>query len=200
MELGGDAEKQLGLVCDEWNRAEKAIKLAEQVNGEIINPAIYELRYAGRRIVEAIQRLPDGEDSEAIALLRDAYFDCSRARHDAIDAATSKIAADLAIAVDKLGPEAVLEGFPSFSKLKSRLDVTRRLISISREDRENRARIYETLENDHLTEIVEGYNEFTASEPILRRYALRRRRGLLIERVMWLAAIIVGVWATWAFS
>jgi hypothetical protein len=27
-------------IIDEWNKAEKAIKIAEQVNGEIINPAI----------------------------------------------------------------------------------------------------------------------------------------------------------------
>src|SRR5688572_5247091 len=90
-------------VSAEWNKAETAIKLAEQVNGEIINPAIYELRYAGRRLIEALEAASAGDRQEALSLLRDAHFDCMRSRHDATDAATSKIVSDLKIAVEYLG-------------------------------------------------------------------------------------------------
>lgn len=40
-----DIDAAFAVVRSEWNKAERAIKLAEQVNSEIVNPAIYELRY-----------------------------------------------------------------------------------------------------------------------------------------------------------
>jgi len=147
MELSEEIEAALVELSLEWNKAEGAIKLAEQVNGEIINPAIYELRYAGRRLIEAFARVSSGNVAEALRLLRDAHFDCCRARHDAIDAATAKIVSDLEIAVARLGPEAVLTSFPEFSQLLGALGEVRDKIAISREDRQNRDAIYETLES-----------------------------------------------------
>lgn len=47
--------KRLKSIQEAWDEAEHAIKLAEQIQQEIINPSIYELRYAGRRIVEAFK-------------------------------------------------------------------------------------------------------------------------------------------------
>jgi hypothetical protein len=97
----------------EWNRAERAIKIAEQVEGQIVNPAIYELRYAGRRIVEAFDLL-ESDPTSALQRLQDAQFDCCRARHDAIDAATSKMAATLDNAQEKLGIDVVMTHFAEF--------------------------------------------------------------------------------------
>jgi hypothetical protein len=110
MPLHPDLDAAVSAVRDEWNNAEAAIKLAEQVNGEIVNPSVYELRYAGRRIVEALAH-PDIEQGKK--LLGDAHFDCCRARHDAVDAATSKISADLDLAVKHLGADTVLKSFPA---------------------------------------------------------------------------------------
>lgn len=96
------AEHRLA-VADAWDKAEHAIKLAEQVNGQVVNPAIYELRYAGRRLIEADQLEAKGDLEEAAKRLGDAQMDCMRARHDAVDAATSKITVHLELAIDKLG-------------------------------------------------------------------------------------------------
>lgn len=92
-------------ICNEWDRAEEDIKVAEQINNKVVIPSVSELRYAGRRIIEALREIEkNGPEEKIIGLLQDAEFDCHRARHDAIDAATSKIAVDLEIATKKNRP------------------------------------------------------------------------------------------------
>src|SRR5229473_6540765 len=90
----------LSTIREEWDKSEEYIKQAEQVNNAVVFPSIKELRYAGRRIVEGLYLIVShGDRSKIEDLLRDAKFGCHRARHDAIDAATAKIAVDLDIAV-----------------------------------------------------------------------------------------------------
>ncbi|MDE2135573.1 MAG: hypothetical protein KGJ49_13370 [Alphaproteobacteria bacterium] len=108
----------LGSIREEWNRAERDIKLAEQVCNEIVFPSINELRYGGRRVVEVVHKLlTDANEHEIDGLLADARFDCHRARHDAIDTAVSKIAITIDIMVEKLKYDAILPAFPEFPLL-----------------------------------------------------------------------------------
>jgi hypothetical protein len=119
MQLSDEQAALLNSIAEEWNQAEEDVKVAEQICNEIVVPAIKEMRYAGRRIVDAIAKMHAGERAEEIeALLREARFDCHRARHDAIDAGTSKIAIDLEIMVKKLGPEVILPVCPGFQATK----------------------------------------------------------------------------------
>jgi hypothetical protein len=175
MNLGGDVAKALADVREEWNNAEGAIKIAEQVSGKIIDPAIYELRYAGRRIVEAMALNAGGNPTDALKRLQDAHFDCCRARHDAIDAASSKIAADLDIATKKLGAEILLTNFPRTTEIYKQLDAIRRRIVISRKNREDRNAIYAVLQASNLEGLVDLYGEFQASEPLMIAAARRQR-------------------------
>lgn len=183
-----DFDKSVVRLCDEWNHAEKAIKLAEQVNGEIINPAIYELRYGGRRVVEALVQKASDPD-KALKLIDDAIFDCCRARHDAIDAATSKIAADLKIAVEKLGAHTILANFSGFSEFFGELSTAREKIANSREDRENRDGIYASIQETDLPKLVKRYSEFQASEPLMIEAARKQKR----ERDIGYAIGVTGV-------
>lgn len=178
-EQHGGMEAAFAAVRKQWNKAERAIKLAEQVNEEIVNPAIYELRYSGRRIVEAFD-LSASEQDAAINKLRDAEFDCCRARHDAIDAATSKMVAMLDAAQEKLGADLVLTHFAAFPNLVRRLGDVRDKIVVSREDRENRDKIYEAIEAEDLTELVSIYRDFKASEELLKQSAALNR-----QRIFW---------------
>ena len=175
----GDALKR---IVDEWNLAEKSIKLAEQVDGKIVNPAIYELRYSGRRLTEAIL-LPD-TDARKLDLLKDAHFDCCRARHDAMDAATSKIAADIDLALERLDAQRILTQFPQITALLNKLGSLRDKIAVSREDRGNRNAIYATIQENSLPEIVAIYREFKASEGLLVEAADQERaaREELVRR------------------
>ena len=47
---------RLSIIAHEWNKAEQDIKLAEQIGNKVIIPSISELRYGGRRLIEAIEK------------------------------------------------------------------------------------------------------------------------------------------------
>lgn len=176
-------------VREEWNRAERAIKIAEQVEGEIVNPAIYELRYGGRRLIEALDIIEDDKES-ALQRLHDAHFDCCRARHDAIDAATSKMAAMLNIAVERLGADVVLTHFTQFPKIVRRLADVRTKIATSRENRDDRDAIYASIEADDLGELMEIYSDFLASEGMMKASAKKQRREGAFNRFVGAVGII----------
>lgn len=166
-------------IHEKWNKAEECIKAAEQVNHEVVLPAIKELRYAGRRIVEAINLIQKDND-EAHKRLQDAEYDCHRAHHDAVDAATSKIAEDIDIALRKLGPRAILAGHKDFLKLRKLLTHIRNRIRDSRRDREKRDCIYSDMHDDFML-LVDMYGEFQANEDIICAFAKRERRDLLLS-------------------
>jgi len=171
------SDAQLALlesILNEWNRAEEDIKRAEQVCNNIVIPSIKELRYAGRRIVDALLKMKAGS-SDADSLLQEARFDCHRARHDAIDAATAKMAIDLDIMVKKIGYEVILPVFPKFPNLICDLNEIREKIVASRRDRDDREKIYSVLEVVNFPALVAVHKELLGSEPIMKKMATRRR-------------------------
>lgn len=157
-------------ICAEWNRAERAIKISEQVIGEDPFPSIKELRYAGRRIVEAFASLDSGDDSDALAQLQDAYFDCLRAKHDAMDVAINEIAGRIRLSQEDLGPETVIQAFPEFTKLLRGLNVFENQIADSREDRGTRDEVYEEIQAN-FDDTLRLYDEFKASEALMKSLA-----------------------------
>jgi hypothetical protein len=190
MAFSPEQERLLGSILDEWNRSEEDIKIAEQVCNKIVIPSIKELRYAGRRIVDALTKMIAGGDQKEItALLEDARFDCHRARHDAIDAASSKIALDLETMIRKLKHQAIIPVFPAFPKLLRDLRLLRKRITESRKNRENREKIYSVLEAVDFPAFVDSFNEMRESEPIMRQLASGRRW----DRVFTVGALIIAI-------
>jgi len=108
-------------------------------------------------------------------MLRDALMNCLRARHDAIDAATSKITVHLDLAVQKLGAARVLTYFPSWGETYAHLSDVREKIAVSRGSRNERAAIYATIEAADLPKIIKLYSEFKAMEPSLVKEAKHGR-------------------------
>jgi hypothetical protein len=179
MPLSQEHLSLLRAIRDEWNRAESDIKTAETVVNNIVMPSIKELRYAGRRIIDALMLITDqeiGESPEKItALLDDANFDCHRARHDAIDAATAKIAADLEIMTVKLKYGPILQAYPDFHKLYTELVAVRNKIIISRKDRQDREAIYSTIESVDFPALVQSFNAMRTCEPMMIALAKKER-------------------------
>lgn len=176
MQLSDARCAQLNTILHEWNRAEEDIKTAEQICGKVVNPSIKELRYAGRRIVDALARIGAGDDGEEVdKLFADALFDCHRARHDAIDAGTSKIAADLEIMLEKLKHDVVLAVYPGFREIFVDLQEVRNKIVASRGDRENREAIYSVIEDSDFPALVRRFNDMRLSEGIMKSMATRNR-------------------------
>jgi len=188
----------LAEISIQWNKAEASIKIAEQVNGEIVNPAIYELRYAGRRLIEAFEAKENGDLSEAIKRLHDAQFDCCRAQHDSIDAVTAKVALDLEAATRKLSPKIVIEFFPAYVDLFKTIQSIRKKIAVSREDRGCRDKVYDSIADVELQALVELHNEFATCEPLMKRQAqFNRGQMVSVAALSALGALAVAVFGFW---
>ncbi len=78
-------------VRDLYSLAEKRIKLVEQLDSEIVIPAINQLRYAGWHILESL--LSDDADK---ANIKEAEIHASRAVYDAIEAGTLELLLEFA--------------------------------------------------------------------------------------------------------
>jgi len=181
----------LSKICEEWNKAEADIKLAEQVCDQVVIPSIMELRYAGRRLMQAMEKIARGDGAgEADALLQDACFDCHRARHDAIDAATAQISVTLKEAVIRLKHEAVLQSFPKYSALMHALQTVRTNIVVSRASQEKREALYEVVEGSHFPDLVNLFREFQTSEATMVAIAGRQRRERFLNRFALVVAVI----------
>lgn len=178
----------------QWNKAERDIKIAEQICGEVAYPAINELRYAGRRLADAIgfANADDG-DVRIGPLLHDACFDCLRARHDAVDAGTTKIAIELDIFADKIGHDVILESFTEFPDLYVELRQIREKIANSRKARDRREEIYEEIENFDFPKLVSSYSRLRAAEPVMRAVAKKRRRNMVLGYWITAASLLFGI-------
>lgn len=184
---------------EQWNLAEGAMKIAEKTNEEYQAPSTLELRYSGRKIVECFDLVeaPDPLHSPEDKI-KDAIYDCHRARHDATDHATSIIAARLDVAREKFGADAVRAVFPDYSKLVVKLADVRNVIAESREQRNGRGIFYTTIEKEHLPEIMEMFDLFKVAEPELENGYVKRVLAEAGVRYGWIVAIVIGLCA-WLF-
>lgn len=184
-------------VSDEWDRAEYLIKRVEQVvDGTALQatiPSINELRYAGRRLVEAIHLIVEAKDSDEVrVILREARFDCHRAQHDAIDATFRAIRVNLEAAEILLPMDAILRAFPDYTKLKSVFKSANDKVAASRENRQNREEIYESLKEIEFEETLEHYSNFLANESVLMAYAKEDRSTKFLAKLSIVGGLTVG--------
>lgn len=178
MDVSQKHTEQLRKIQEEWNLAEQDIKIAEQVVHKIVFPAIKELRYGGRRIVDALHIITSGEADPTDrfkTLLAEAEFDCHRARHDAVDAASAKIAADLETMTKYIGHGPILQVYPKFAELVRRSIDVRKRINESRGKRTDRAAIYASLEGNEFPVLVDEFNDMKASESMMTALAKKDR-------------------------
>lgn len=190
MSLSRETRTAIEKIRAEWDRSEGTIKTAEQAVGEAVIPALKELRYAGRRLADAILLIGQPTRRKDLAdLLADAHFNCHRARHDAIDAATDAMLKRLDAAIDKLGDDIVSQHFPEAITLAARLAEIQTRITESRVDRDNRDAIYAAIEGVDLLELHNGFKRFLYSRERMMRTASRRRWG----RFWGVIAVVVSI-------
>ena len=199
-------------IQSEWNKAEEAIKRSEQIAIDVTIPAVTELRYAGRRIVDALALAGDkgNHDDKVKALLEDARFCCHRAQHDAIDAALAKIGIDLDNLTTRLGFEPVTTAYPPFREFYASFSVAQEQVAASRGKREDRNAIYDTITQVDLPEMVKRYREVMAVRPVAKKHAFNMRMGSInstILTMVFIATMILAAmavdwnkWTSWARS
>lgn len=163
-------DEELQTLSDAWNKAEEYLKIAEQISSEALQPGINELRYAGRKVIEALA-LTERDQSRIRDLLRDARMDCQRAQHDAIDASISIISENVNVLLDRVGITNTQAALPDVGKMIALIATTQERIAASRQDRNNRVDIYDSIKEVELPELKKLYDQLRACEPQLLREA-----------------------------
>jgi hypothetical protein len=195
----GDYEAVLTEIAEEWATAEHEIKLAEQIHKRVVFPAIQELRYAGRRLADALVAISRNAAADEVSgYLTDARFGCHCARHDVIDASLLKMAIDLDLMLRKLGHEAVLAAFPKYPELLQKLQNAQFEIAKARHKRESRRDIYEELQRAEFPDLVRQFKEAESNEPLMKRIAMRTRFHRYLAYAFGVAGIVISLFS-WIF-
>lgn len=172
----GEYHSDLVRIISEWNLAEQDIKEAEQIVGEAVVPSIKELRYAGRRLLQALETVARGGNAkDAGSLVQDAWFCCHRARHDAIDAATAIIAQFLDNILNKIGYGPVVQAFPKFVEMRKLTREIQTRVASSRSNSESRDKIYSSIELNLFPALVALHRELKESEDVMIQIARREK-------------------------
>lgn len=141
--LDDKLDRALLELIKQWNVAEERIKKAEQVRGnEVVASAIFELRYAGRKLVDAFAialqndlKADTTSHDRVHAYLADATEDCVKAKHDAIDAMMTFVTSWFDRVERSLGLGSLQRYFPDYLRTTGMIAGVQDHITRSRGDR-----------------------------------------------------------------
>lgn len=173
-------------ISERWNRCERLLKTAERVRGEVLNPSINELRYAGRRFVDAISLLSEENLSvenraKADSYLNEAFMFCMQAEHDCVDAVVMHAHLLIEQYSTEYGQMLLIQACPSLEKyrmIKPQIDA---LILSSREERDRRNDLYHEIIDKHIETMIDIVCSVELSEPLIKEEMARRKRERIIN-------------------
>jgi hypothetical protein len=193
--LNEKLDARLRELIAQWNIAERRIKQAENARAqEIVSSAIFELRYAGRKVVDAIHLVltHSWQDDENIeeqihAYIDDAIEDCVKAKHDAIDAVMSFVVRWFSEQERLIGLRNVQHFYPNYLPLTAKIADIQGKIEQSRGDRTRlRESIYDEIENNGYDDILELYKEMRSSRRRVDKVIWRERWK---NRILWIFGV-----------
>jgi hypothetical protein len=97
--------------------------------------------------------------------------------------------------MDDYGRDLILEHFPRFEALFTRMEGANNAISASRETREQRINIYKSLAEHHVPMLYEFHQQILTSEPLMlahKKRTILKRRGAEILAVV-LALVVIAL-------
>jgi hypothetical protein len=165
---------RLAEVAKLWNRIERRAKAAEQIRGEAIIPAINEMRYAGRRVVDGLAAVewpvPGAPDDARLQELDEHLIMAKNylvnADHDITDAICFLVLSRVSQAVEQHGMLRVCTVYPAFSELYPAVLEAQEIIRGSREDRRQRVAEYEKLADVYIPKFEELYRKLTQTRDL----------------------------------
>lgn len=198
--LDEELDRLLQQTIDQWNIAERRIKKAEQVcANEVVISAIFELRYAGRKIADALAlalqsaNIDDDEDAKnhIRRYLADALEDCVKAKHDAIDAMIDFVTIWFSEVEEEIGLDELIKYFPNHVILTGKISAIQNKIAESRGERHlGRDGVYDSIEKTEYGEILELYQSMKTSRNRIEISARKHKRTKIISL---LAGPVIGV-------
>lgn len=200
-------------IDQEWAAAEEFIKCAERVRLEAVQPSINELRYAGRRIMDAMQRYragttdDDEQKREFYAYLAEARQFCIRARHDAVDAALLYSADAVKLFETEFGAALMAKHYECYTECKALISEIDTLVVKSRTDRIARDEIYNEICTTKFPTLQEHITRLTGNREALvalydeqqdgKKQGTRERFiGYVVAAVTGMFVTLFGFWLT----
>lgn len=150
-----------------WNQTEAIIKEAENIQYAMVVPAIKELRYAGRKLIDYLISLESGEEDKIRENLEEFHQCCIRARHDAVDTTLNYIDEYFQKLEERIDPILIQEKFPEYTSTRKLIIETSRTISESRSDRTSRIDKYSEIIENTLFDIIGAYNKLRGTENLV---------------------------------
>lgn len=179
-------DKALKELIEQWNVAEHRIKTAEAVRGGVIvSSAIFELRYAGRKLIDSIQlalshdlAADQATHGKACAWIGDATEDCVKAKHDAIDAMMNFVTGWFDETERLIQMDRLTQFFPDYLPVTAKIIGIQERIAESRQDRTKlRDGIYNEIEKDGYPEILQLFNTMRVSKDRLLEIVAREQQA-----------------------
>lgn len=190
--LPADDADEIAFATRFWDETEILVKEAEQINHAMIVPAVSELRYGGRKLIDYVSLL-GGDSKLRRTHLEDFVQCCIRARHDSIDAIVSYITLYLEELEATIDADLIGASFSGYDQLKRDLYEAAALVAKSRQERRNRNKIYSVIATEYVGRIVSGYRRL--SEARSRLFAGQHARDERQHRASWIVAAAIALLA-----
>jgi hypothetical protein len=177
MSLTPDEHQQvLQEICDLFKEAEQAIKEVEDTGGELIVPAVNQLRYTGNHL---IRYLSDPSCAKAADELADAAKHCKRATYDAYEAAILHQLMEYQKFKDDYRTTLVSVVIPNYSELTQQIEQAR---AFARSNNKSKTRgDFYAAGRDHLKNIVDGVSKLNVNRDELNKQIKRDRRNFIFQ-------------------
>jgi hypothetical protein len=196
--------ERLTRIANRWNIIEERIKDIQNIDLTVFVPAINELRYAGRKIVDCwmIQQdesMDEGtrqREIEQVLIVVEQYIE--NADHDLTDCMCVLLNFKLMEMVELYSITDLAKFHPDIFEVVERVRNVNDTIAESRRTRLRRNEIYDDLEKNHIPYIKLKYNAIKISEKTLETERIirkRRKRARLIFDAVCLALGIFGALA-----
>lgn len=199
MKCSEDAEitQILQKLVESWDKSESRIKSAERIRTEVSEASINELRYGGRRMVDALKIMLNPEYSVDPALFKTHLIEAKecaiKAEHDAIDAIIFYVDKHLRHIEKYIDADIIHELFPEYIVVRTKLHDVSILIEESRADRRNRHDIYDEIEKNHLETIITFHRHLNISEDLMIAKAEERVKTNKNKSIINFISILAGV-------
>lgn len=194
-------ELQKKIVADSirfWDETEALIKKAETISTVISVPAIGELRYGGRKLVDFVNASLSGAASD---VSDEHIFEfkqcCIKARHDAVDAIVMYMKAFYESLLTKFDAALLHDGFKYDAELRSAFATVDKRVILSREERHSRNELYTKINDSDIDDLIEKFGELKHSEKIIeaqRRYRKREHRIAIASMLFGLIGVALSVY------
>ena len=188
-------DNRIHAIAKRWNKVEERLKLFETHARSARTPAINELRYAGRQLVDAIAKLKRNKNADVSKHVTAAEQYVQNADHDISDAGVDFFDERINGAFKKYGQRNILPHYPKAEIMRELIAEAQDTQVKSRKEREKRDQFYETI-FEKVNTLFQMYPEYKKQEPmIIYDQLLTEKKLKNSERLNWIFGIftIIGV-------